>query len=388
MGVENVNLLIDAFDTFKKASTTLESYYKGIEKRVEGLNIELDEKNNYLTSIFEGLPVGIMVIGRTDLIETVNGMTLSILEKEDELLVGKTIVEALSLSDNISGFSEMDFRRELEITLKGKNGKKKTITINSTILKNLHGLETGCLVVLKDISEVTRLKQSVQRDKRLTAMGQMAASIAHQIRNPLGSIELFASLLNEDLSQDQERGGYAKEILTAVKSLNTALSNMLLFANSSKPYKTDTSISALVEETVAICDFLYQDNPVQIKVDNKDTDQSIFVDKELLKQALLNLIMNGVSAVKEKRNGVVSIRSVNDNGSVHITVTDNGVGISDEEMDKIFDPFFTTKPKGTGLGLTVVNNIVIAHEGLLDVESTIGKGTVFEINIPMGDSNV
>ncbi|MBI5683235.1 MAG: PAS domain S-box protein [Deltaproteobacteria bacterium] len=378
----DVSALISAFNTFESASRTLESYYKGLEKRVEDLNLELAEKNNYLTGLIEALPVGIIVTDNSGRIATVNKLACSILEKAPELLAEEKI-------ENIAGALDrllMNGKRcmEYETVMTGMDSKKKTISISATILKNLEGYEAGSLIVLKDISEIKRLRESVERDKRLKAMGEMAASIAHQIRNPLGSIELFASILDEDLNDNNASQRFAKEIIHAVKALNNTLSNMLLFANNSRPFKVEVGVDEIIKDTIDTCKFLFIDRNLDIDAGCSGPDIKLSLDKELLKQALLNLIMNGAEAIDNRESGKISIISRQDKDSIHIIVSDNGCGIPENDLEEIFNPFFTLKPKGTGLGLTVVNNIIKAHGGIITLESSIGKGTTFDIALPIG----
>ncbi len=378
----DMNVLIDAFDTFTKASTTLESYYRELEKRVEALDLELAEKNNFLTGILEGLPVGIIVLDRSGVVKTANRISCEILKEGLKNLIGKTLEPWFGSIDadfyKILSARNVMREGEYEIPLALRDDKK-TIAVNGTLLKNLHGDETGYLIVLKDISEIKRLRETAQREKRLTAMGEMAASIAHQIRNPLGSIELYASLLSEELKEDVTKQRFAREVVYAVKTLNTALSNMLLFANSSKPWKKNVRVRELIDDMLDICRFSLRDKDVDIKSFYRDGELSIYADRELIKQVMLNLVMNGVEAVKKRKDGRVFIETYRGNNGVHIKISDNGCGIPHSDIDKIFNPFFTSKTKGTGLGLTVVSNIIRAHGGFIDVESVEGEGTTFDI---------
>ena len=398
-GYQDVDILIDAFDTFKRASQTLESYYRGLEERVKDLNSELAEKNNYLSGILEGLPVGIMVTDSDGVIETVNSTACLILEKDMGSLIGermpfdemdcgggfekgegKGAVEILRLNGR-------DVAMDGEVCIRGRNGRKKTVSITSTGLKDLQGVERGRLIVLKDVSEIKRLRESLERDRRLKAMGEMAASLAHQIRNPLGSIELFASILSDELSHDRERQRLAKEIIHGVKELNNTLSNMLLFVHDSKPYKEVVRARALFEETMETMGFILQDREISIESSKVPDGLLLYIDKELFKQALLNIIMNSVEAIGNKPDGRVSVSLKVESDGIHISISDNGSGIKEKEIEKIFDPFFTTKPRGTGLGLSVVNNIIKAHGGMIEVESVEGKGTTFDIIIPEVNSD-
>jgi len=390
---QDVNLLINAFDTFKRASSTLESQYKGLEERIEELNLELEEKNNYLTSILEGLPLGVLVTDSDGRIECANKSAFAIIEESLEGVVGRELNDLLPWMDRLhtddhvaAGEGQGDREVDIETRAQGR-GRRKSVAVNRTVLTNLQGVKSGLLVVLRDISEMKRMREVMQRDKRLKAMGEMAASIAHQIRNPLASIELFASLLDDSAIEQAKRESFAKEIVAAVKTLNTTLSNMLLFANSSTPQKDVVTVEGLLSETLDICKYIMKERGTRIEVIHEVPEISVSVDKELMKQALLNLIMNGIEALGEDGVGVVSLQTGLDEEGVHISVCDDGRGIPEEFMDKIFDPFFTMRARGTGLGLTVVNNIIKAHGGLLEVESREGEGTQFDITLPEAASD-
>ena len=384
-----VDLLLDAFNTFKKASSTLENSYNVLEKRAEGLDLELKEKNNFLTSIMEGLPVGVLVTDDSGVIRTLNKAASGILDESEDTLISKSFQDkikgldgsgSLELKESTTGVKNLG---DEQITIKTKRGERKTITVNVTVLKNLQGERTGFLVVIRDISEIKRLREAAQRDKRLSAMGEMAASIAHQIRNPLGSIELFASLLSEELSRDEEKQKFAKEIIHASRTLNNAITNMLLFANTSKPRKTKVSLDEFLLDIQGVFHFLMVDKPVSFEVVNDSPGLSFEMDFELMKQAILNLIINGADAAIGVEDANVKLCVSFDDFMLKLNVTDNGTGISDSDVDKVFNPFFSNKPKGTGLGLTVVSNIVNSHGGFIELESTGKKGSTFSISLPL-----
>ncbi|MEE8574864.1 MAG: ATP-binding protein [Thermodesulfobacteriota bacterium] len=377
-----VKLLIDAFDTFKKASTTLESSYKELEERIAALDLELQEKNNFLSGILDGLPIGVLVTGEDGIVHTVNDTASVILDKEGPELIGRAFFDLVTLTSHaISG-------AEIEVDIQtgaGDGVEKKTITVNSTRLKTLKGEGSGELIVIKDVSEIKRMRESAARDKRLKAMGEMAASIAHQIRNPLGSIELFASLLTEELKADKENSAHAGEIINAVRSLNNTVSNMLLFANTSKPVKKRVTTSELAIEIAKVCKFLSLDKQVTVVPSSTAATEFIEIDTELIKQAILNLIINGVEAAADHAEARVTVSLSSSADIFHIAVVDNGEGINNGDGDRLFDPFFTTKPRGTGLGLTVVSNIVKSHDGFVDVDKATGGGTIFSVALPVSD---
>ncbi|MBI5234234.1 MAG: hypothetical protein HY880_07750 [Deltaproteobacteria bacterium] len=372
----DVSLLLDAFDNFKKASSSLEGYYKELEKKAEGLKKELAEKNNFLACVLEELPIGVVVTDVSNIVLNLNNAACQILEKTVDEVIGNVFEGAAS---HVSGEAEMT------IAPKKSHARKKTVSVSITRLHDIDGADIGSLAVLRDISEIKRLGESAERTKRLTAMGEMAASIAHQIRNPLASMELFASILRDDLSEDAQKRRYTDEIILAVRTLNNAVSNMLIFANTSRPMLHNVQLSDFMHEVRNVANLLIYDKEVALAINPVPSGFFVSADKELLKQAVINLIMNAVDAASGHSNAVATVDCLYDNGSVHIIISDNGPGIAVEDAERIFDPFFTTKPKGTGLGLTVSNNIVKAHGGCIDMESRASEGTVFDIVLPIAE---
>ncbi|MBI5894335.1 MAG: PAS domain S-box protein [Deltaproteobacteria bacterium] len=397
----SADLLSIAFDTFKKASETLEKQYAVLEKRVEALNLELEEKNKYLDGILQNLPVGVVAIDLDAQILSMNKTAQDILGDSNNIL---NSLNSNKITDIISFlpynyFNDNKFGpiSEIEGELV-KRGNAKSIIINAAPMKDTKEKLHGWLVILKDNTELKRLKESAERNKRLAAMGEMAASIAHQIRNPLGSIELFASVLRDELSGDAEKSNLAAHISTAVSTLNNILSNMLFFANQSMPVFAPVSVNKILDETLAFAEYLKKGkNGIVIERLYQTKDVEFFGDSELLKQAFLNIVANAIQSMDENGRLAIDIEiqgsRVKGQGSegvadcLKISFSDTGLGIPDEVIDRIFDPFFTTKERGTGLGLAIVNNIIKAHEGVIEVESKKGVGTRIDIILPVPVNN-
>lgn len=377
----SADLLSIAFDTFKKASETLEKQYAVLEKRAEALNLELEEKNKYLDGILQNLPVGVIVTDIDARIITMN--------KTAEDIAGDSKANH-NITDVIPFLYADYFSKSILPEMEGElaaNGHAKSIIVAAAPMKDTKEKLHGWLVILKDNTELKRLKESAERNKRLAAMGEMAASIAHQIRNPLGSIELFASVLRDELSGDAEKSNLAAHISTAVSTLNSILSNMLFFANQSMPVFAPVSINKILDETLAFAEYLKKGKSgiVIERLYQAKNSIEFFGDSELLKQAFLNIVANAIQSMDG--NGRLAIdASVETHSSVSlvkISFSDTGSGIPMEVIDKIFDPFFTTKERGTGLGLAIVNNIIKAHEGGIEVESKKGVGTRIDIILPV-----
>lgn len=228
-------------------------------------------------------------------------------------------------------------------------------------------------------AELAEKNRAMERTRRLAAMGEMAAKIAHEIRNPLGSIAIFASILERDLSDDPERKKLATHITKGVKTLDNLLSNMLLFASSPAARLKAVDLKAVMDESLLLAKG-HEKKGFTIKTDFKGSSM-LMADQGLLKQLFLNLFLNAFDAMDE--GGELFISAKASRGIMEISVKDTGCGIPAEYLDRVFDPFFSTKECGTGLGLAIVSAIAGAHNGTMDI-NTGKKGTEFVFRMPVG----
>ena len=205
-------------------------------------------------------------------------------------------------------------------------------------------------------------------------MGEMAVQLAHEIRNPLGSIELFASLLVKELTGDPRR--WAENIRIGIRSLNTIVSNMLQFSNPMIPAFAPVEMHQIIQEILKFSDPILNQRQIRMKTECAARNATIWADRELLKQMMLNLIFNALKAMPSQ--GALTIRTRNvefPKGDVRfrgleLQIQDTGIGIQ---------PFVTTNKNGTGLGLSVVHQIVERHSGSIHVASKVNRGTTFTI---------
>lgn len=231
-------------------------------------------------------------------------------------------------------------------------------------------------------AELAEKNRAVERTRRLAAMGEMAARIAHEIRNPLGSMAIFATLLERELADEPDKAKLAEHINKGIKTLDNLLSNMLLFAGSPEAKLKPVELNDIVDDAILLAGDRGKAG-VEIRASYRGRKR-VMADPNLLRQLFLNLIINALDAVEEDGRIGISVDTETEEGGVVIKVSDNGRGIPREEIDRIFDPFFSTKERGTGLGLAIVSAVVDAHMGRLDVQSEPGKGTTFTLGIPAG----
>ena len=214
----------------------------------------------------------------------------------------------------------------------------------------------------------------------------MVGRIAHEIRNPLGSIELFASMLRRDLQEHPASLTYAEQISQAVHGLDRLLSNLLIYTQPERSTRGWQTVETLVLDALTLAAHAITKTPVDIRLDLDPRIPAIWCNEGQFKQVVLNLILNAIQAMPG--GGILTLKLVKADGqslgasAICMTITDNGSGIDPAHRSRIFDPFFTTKDEGTGLGLAIVHAIIDAHHGRIDVESRLGEGTTFTIMLP------
>jgi len=232
----------------------------------------------------------------------------------------------------------------------------------------------------KSSAENEALREEAQRNLRLISAGEMAARMAHELRNPLGSIELFAGLLKQTLQHDPEKREWATHISTAVLAMDFALTNLLNFTGRPRPKKRWNDLAQILDESGRFVQPLLIQNKIELKLDLKHFRQPVYTDDALLRQVCLNLMLNAVDAMPEGGLILIAAERLDAPGQpVRIRFCDTGTGIPESVRQRIFDPFFTTKQKGTGLGLSIALNSMKALGGNIVLESTCKSGSVFSV---------
>jgi two-component system sensor histidine kinase PilS (NtrC family) len=278
-------------------------------------------------------------------------------------------------------------------------GEKRHLGLASSILRDGEGLASGWVVIFQDVTEVVAMEQELRRSERLAGIGQLAADIAHEIRNPLaaisGSVQILEASLGED-EGDPEPRRLMSIVLREIDRLNELITEFLQFARPAPSKPTQVDLGSVIQDLVGMFEVARPEG-VEIEVDLR-TKLNALADPTQVRQILWNLILNAVQAMPEGGRICISVAEVaaepqegasggrNDakGGAdfVEVTVADTGVGIAPEVLERIFDPFFTTKPEGSGLGLATVHRIVEANGGNLRVQSLVGEGTVLRVRFP------
>ena len=229
--------------------------------------------------------------------------------------------------------------------------------------------------------ELAQKNELLERKSRLAALGEMAAGMAHEIRNPLGAVQLYASLLERDLRELPDQVKLAQKIGNAVCSLDLIVNDILVFTQDQACEISPVHLYGLVADVVSYVLPTIADGQVHIDISQIDRDCTVEVDVNLMHRVFMNLIRNAVEAVDGCGTVKVTAEAEPEDSEFRhrICVADDGCGIELELMSKIFNPFFTTKGVGTGLGLAIVHRLIECHSGVISVAKNGERGTVFTI---------
>jgi two-component system sensor histidine kinase AtoS len=255
------------------------------------------------------------------------------------------------------------------------------ISISTSRLKDSTDKIIGAVVVFKDLTEQHRLQAQMLRAERLASLGELMAGVAHEIRNPLTAIKGFVQYL-QDTDNEEERKEYMPVIIKEVDRVNRVIETLLYFSRPCKTNYTLVDINSLIEETLVLVKNTGTKHKLEFRLQLEKTIPQIEGDAEQLKQVLLNLLINAIQAIPDL--GTLEIKTWQGHGDfIHVKITDTGTGINPADLSKVFDPFFTTKATGTGLGLAVVQRIINAHYGRIDIHSEPGSGTAVTLQLPV-----
>jgi signal transduction histidine kinase len=282
--------------------------------------------------------------------------------------------------------------KELEIELEdAKNLSRARERLLVASIEELNASYNALREKVKDIRErdkkIHDFTEVLTRANRLSALGELAASIAHEIKNPLISIQGFAKRIGQG-QESQKVEVYAKFIEKEAERLSTVLVKLLDFSRMTEPNRESLDVNSLVDDTVLFLEHhLTRFRNIELKVEKDETLPAIYGDRVHIQQALVNLVMNGAQAMP--KGGPLTLRTGRkDDFCAFIAVADKGTGIREEDMGRIFESFFTTKGagEGTGLGLSLVKKLIEANEGKIEVESQVNVGSTFTLLLPFSQS--
>lgn len=397
-----------AFNLFNQSTQRLEQAYMQLQERVKEIDNEMELTNErlkrkveeldgltrYLNNMLESMHSGVVAVDLNGKITTLNRAAEEILNISATEARG---MDCQSVIRNMSGTPPLLLKAlrdgknylDVEHEILTKDDKIRLVESSISMLRDTSENIVGAVEVFRDVTEIRDLKERLHRADKLAAIGEMAATIAHEIRNPLNGIEGFASLLERDFNNGDPRRRLVQNIINGTRSLNKTITDLLIFARPVKLRLMDANISEILDNAIYFAGMEMKQkgvNNIRIFRTFNAHITSITCDPEQLQQVLLNLLLNAIQAMPEGGDITVFTRRGKrelDSCSIQIGIADSGIGIRDDIKAKIFDPFFTTKPDGTGLGLSIAHKIIELHAGWITVQSQLQKGTIFLVNLPV-----
>jgi len=358
-------------------------YLSGKQKRIY-LDQSYRQMKSLSEKVFESINAGIIAVGCDGRVEMVNRQFLNIFEAVENDVVGRQwsalkFHSIISLDKVLSGEKKAG---EDEETLRIPAGSKHLL-INTGRIHDEKGDLTGAVAVIYDYTHIRELEESARRRERLTELGDLAAGVAHEIRNPLNAISIAAQRLLGEFEPKEnidEFNAFAGQIKTEAGRLNDIVNRFLSMARDRGQASQDINISGVLDDTIKLVDLGIQRDDIKIVA---DIQPEVFasVSEDRFKQLVINLVRNAVQAC-EKMGGEVIIGFKEESESLILSVKDTGPGIPENIRNKIFTPYFTTRDKGTGLGLSIVHQIVEEFGGRIEVFSPEGGGAEFRVKIP------
>lgn len=346
----------------------------------------LNETRAYAQNIIENMADGLLSVGSDGEVAAFNPEAARILGRQEPALRGALLgsiipAAAAALSRTLAGKAKSE---ELEVLIEAGEGEGRPTGIACSPLRDEEGRISGAVVLLRDLSEVRKLQAKMRQAEKLAAVGQMAATVAHEIRNPLSSLKGFAQLFRDKFEPESAEAGYASLMVREVDRLNRTITDLLFFSRPLQISRRKVEIGGVLKETLRLLHRDFEGRGQQVELTG-DGEIVAGADPDQIARVFLNILLNAHQAAGEA--GEITVRmETAEGGWCRISFADNGPGMTPAEIAKAFDPFYTTREKGSGLGLAIVRKIVELHDGRVSIDSSPGEGTEVVVDLPVADS--
>jgi len=358
---------------------------------------QINRFRSFQETMIENANALILVLDRGGRVAIFNRAFAELIGRSREEVLGRTLEELLREFLRVEpegSFEELEARVRrgeslvnLRVRLKTLTGQEVEAVFNTSTLRDANDQFQGFVAIGQDITRLKQLEAQILHSEKLASLGQMAASIAHELNNPLTAISSYAQILLRQqpppLSKNQER---LKRILEEANRIEGLIQNLMSYARPSAGETGPVPVGEVIKQALTLSRYEVSRGEVSIETRIPEDLPLVWGVKDQLQQVFINLLTNASYACGEKGGGRVVITAGKGKAEmVEVRVSDTGIGIKPEHLDKIFDPFFTTKPegKGTGLGLSVVKEIIHRHRGEIRMESRPGEGTEFTVSLPV-----
>ncbi len=366
---QKITVLMQAFEKFSLETEKIEGAYEKLEAK-------LTATQYYLEDILNHMSQGLLFIMANGVIKTCNPAAQKLLGLSKDSILWRDFDQTVGIPLLGFSFSERLKEKELSPIFSVIEGSKKVeLEIETTLVG-----DQGMIILLRDITELKNLERIANRNDRMRELGAMAAVIAHEIRNPLGGIRGFASLLKRDLVGQAPMQNMVDNIIEGTEDINRLVVNILNYSSPLKVQLEWVDMVLLIKEVIKKNQASIEFNEHTNIVLDLPNSLKAYLDATLFRSILHNLVTNSIEAMP--KGGNITITLYQKANEILLKVKDNGIGVAKENMEKIFTPFFTTKVRGHGFGLAYVYRIVQELHGGIMVDSELNAGTTFTITLP------
>jgi len=352
---------------------------------------QLVNERNFAENVVESSPNCILVVNCDGTIRTINEMTERFFGLEKDRVAGmpsrevfEEPVEAI-IQEAIRG----RITESLELVIRKKQGGRAVLGVSSSQLRSRAGTVLGAVLIARDLTEAKRSEEWMRRMDRLSSLGQLSAGIAHEIRNPLASINFNVQFLARQLNPDDKTRKIIDDTLTGVERIKGLVKGMLDFCRPAPPILKSESINRAIEDAVSLLDSQFRKHDIRVEMALAPEAPDVVFDNQQIHQVFVNILLNAMQAMPQGGTVRVESRVEQDTKKprrrLSVTFSDSGTGIAKDDLPRIFDPFFTTKPEGTGLGLSIAHKILEQHRAVIECRSRVGQGTTFTLRFPIDE---
>jgi len=378
--IGRIFLHIIAFYAVAFLGTQVGHRYRRTREELTETTVDLEKLRSLSDVVFESMTSGIVVLDDKGKTRSMNAAAARMLGLEgkamDENMTAE-VFQGVPMEELLAKAPERGLNR-WEGTFMDDDGRHRTLGLSISPLKEP---ELGYVVIFTDLTELREMEDKLRVTEKLSAIGRMAASIAHEVRNPLASMSGSIQLLKKDLDLDKEDLKLMDIVLKETERLNVLVGDFLAYARPPDPRFEDVDLREIVQDVVRLLRNTGLGPGIHIATELPDGKAILSVDRSHLHQVIMNLVKNSAEAMEGKGTITVSLTrsGTSPEGNTLLSVADDGPGIPEEILPRIFEPFITSKVNGTGLGLAIVYQLVQIHKGTVDIHTEDGRGTAVSI---------
>jgi len=353
----------------------------------------LEEVKGLARNILQSIPTGVLTINRNGIITVVNPTAEAVLKRLSADLLGHDYQTVFAEGETIRPVLDRAVQgqhvSQKDLSYEGSDGMPRTIRVSTAELTGDDGHPAGVILQAQDVTEWLALEQRVRVAEKLSALHTLSAGVAHELRNPLGAMDLNLHLLEEELREHDGLSSRAAHYLAVLNAecrrLSGILDNFMKFARPGAINLHEVDVPELITHILALMQFDAEERGIRLEQMVENELPPVLGDETQISQVLVNIVVNAFHAMPE--GGICRItavrRQVDGKPWVEISVKDTGIGIKTEDLSRLFEPFYTTKPTGSGLGLAIAYRIVQDHAGTIQVSSIPGNGTTVVMKFPV-----